>query len=611
MDAIGSHGSSYGFKLTYGLFQIVGMLVMVLIAFWLTYYCGGFAWSSEPLLQFNWHPLCMAFGLVYLSGNELLFSLSAILIYRGLRFERKRKLKLAHAGIQIVGFCSVVFGLKAVFSFHDAKGIANMYSLHSWIGLITVILFACQWCGGLISFLYPGIKSDLRSKYLPLHVVFGVIIFVLSCTAAIMGLLEKAIFKLGTDGRYQSFNSEGILINFIGLLIFVFGALGVYLVVQPTYKRVALAEDELLLHRRKVLESSQELREFEARLRGAYVRKAQIAQMAAKRLTLAQEKSEAADERLYFEQEAKLAAEEARLLEESKREESQRYARVLEVQLEERRRQEVERVKEQLKDRVELEKLAAREEEEDRQEMADVKRKQLELRAAMLDLFEAKRRWMEESRRVFEIEETLRQDYVKKRRLEEEDKKQQKAQTSMQIEAVKKMLAEKIQAEREEKEELERIREILWEEEKRKKEKEFWEEAARKHRQHVQELKINHVIQLRLREEEKAREKEEEARLRREMMKWYAEQERVELYTAQKRRAMEAEHRKSVETMILERRVAKELERQEEDRQWQEWQAEEEKRRRIIEEEQERLILEHGPTLGDMLPKLLSRTKIV
>jgi cytochrome b-561 len=69
---------------------------------------------------------------------------AGILIYRAFRFERKKKLKIAHGLIQIIGFVALVVGLQAVFDFHNAKGIANLYSLHSWLGISTVFLFACQ-----------------------------------------------------------------------------------------------------------------------------------------------------------------------------------------------------------------------------------------------------------------------------------------------------------------------------------------------------------------------------------------------------------------------------------------------------------------------------------
>ena len=62
------------------------------------------------------------------------------------------------------------------------------------------------------------------------------------------------------------------------------------------------------------------------------------------------------------------------------------------------------------------------------------------------------------------------------------------------------------------------------------------------------------------------------------MMNWYAEQEKVDLFTARKRRTIENEHRREIEKMIEERKVARQLEREAEDAAWKEWLKEEELR---------------------------------
>ncbi len=53
-------------------------------------------------------------------------------------------MKLIHAGLNVLAFILAVISVVAVFDFHNAKNIPNMYSLHSWIGLAVVILYPAQ-----------------------------------------------------------------------------------------------------------------------------------------------------------------------------------------------------------------------------------------------------------------------------------------------------------------------------------------------------------------------------------------------------------------------------------------------------------------------------------
>lgn len=51
---------------------------------------------------------------------------------------------MLHGSLALGAFVLTVLGLAAVFHFHNSQGTPNMYSLHSWMGLGTVLLFSCQ-----------------------------------------------------------------------------------------------------------------------------------------------------------------------------------------------------------------------------------------------------------------------------------------------------------------------------------------------------------------------------------------------------------------------------------------------------------------------------------
>ncbi|KAL1464970.1 hypothetical protein WDU94_004568 [Cyamophila willieti] len=225
-----------GFNAIYYFSQAVGAAIVVLVSLWTIHHRGGFAWRSDPAHEFNWHPLLMTIGMVYLGGN-------VNLIYRSLRNYGKKELKLAHVSLHSVILFMVLFGLVAAFDSHNFADPPkpNLYTLHSWIGLLTVILYFSQYVVGFFSFMYPGIADSLRAALMPYHVFCGVSIFIMSSCAVLTGLLEKAIWTLGAN--YASGGGEGFLMNFIGFLVIVYTFLIGYLLHKPAYKRSGRAKN--------------------------------------------------------------------------------------------------------------------------------------------------------------------------------------------------------------------------------------------------------------------------------------------------------------------------------------------------------------------------------
>ena len=61
-------GSWFEYLLIVILSTILLVGVLVLTLFWVIFYRGGFAWSENPELQFNLHPVLMVAGFITFSG---------------------------------------------------------------------------------------------------------------------------------------------------------------------------------------------------------------------------------------------------------------------------------------------------------------------------------------------------------------------------------------------------------------------------------------------------------------------------------------------------------------------------------------------------------------
>ncbi|NWQ68541.1 CYAC3 protein, partial [Neopipo cinnamomea] len=235
----------------------LGLLCVALVGTWCQHWRGGFSLDGGSR-TFNWHPVLMVTGLVVLYG-------AAALVYRVPSTWSGPKLpwKLLHGGLALGAFVLTVLGLAAVFRFHNSNGTPNMYSLHSWMGLGTVLLFSCQvgaspdppnsprhpelssphrvfpqWAAGFGAFLLPWAPAWLRQLYKPIHVFFGSTILLLSTASCVSGINEKLFFSLknGTT-QYKLLPAEAVFANTLGILILLFGVLVVGALARPSWKR--------------------------------------------------------------------------------------------------------------------------------------------------------------------------------------------------------------------------------------------------------------------------------------------------------------------------------------------------------------------------------------
>ncbi|XP_043695480.1 probable transmembrane ascorbate ferrireductase 3 isoform X2 [Telopea speciosissima] len=155
------------------------------------------------------HPFLMYFGFIFFAGE-------AIMAYKTIHAERKVQ-KFAHMSLHVVAFVLGIIGIYATFKYHKKQGITNMYSLHSWLGMGTFILYGLQWIFGFFNFWIRGVDSSTRRSYAPWHIFFGrVLLYMAICTA------ESGLMQSSTLLGLQKSN-ESRLINFTGLAILLFG----------------------------------------------------------------------------------------------------------------------------------------------------------------------------------------------------------------------------------------------------------------------------------------------------------------------------------------------------------------------------------------------------
>ncbi|CAN6317924.1 unnamed protein product [Urochloa humidicola] len=135
----------------------------VLVLLWCVHFRGGLSLGSPTNkgLIFNVHPVLMLIGFVIL-GSE------AIMSYKILPWSHDTN-KMVHMLLHALALFLGSVGIYAAFKFHNESGIANLYSLHSWIGLGTICLYGIQWLLGITTFFFPGASPTVRRRMLPWH----------------------------------------------------------------------------------------------------------------------------------------------------------------------------------------------------------------------------------------------------------------------------------------------------------------------------------------------------------------------------------------------------------------------------------------------------------
>lgn len=208
--------------------HFLGLVAVLFVFIWSIYFRGGMNFNATNTNHiFNVHPPLMLLGLVFLASE-------GILAYKTLPGSKPFR-KLVHLSLHFVAFVLGIVGIIAAFKYHNLNSIDNLYSLHSWFGLITIILFGLQWLVGFITFFFPGLAQSSRAAVLPWHAFSGLFIYGLAIATTELGFLEKLTF-LQQSSAITKFGSEAMFVNVLGLVVVLFGVAVSIAAVIPNYQ---------------------------------------------------------------------------------------------------------------------------------------------------------------------------------------------------------------------------------------------------------------------------------------------------------------------------------------------------------------------------------------
>ncbi|XP_018327634.1 meiosis-specific nuclear structural protein 1-like [Agrilus planipennis] len=365
-----------------------------------------------------------------------------------------------------------------------------------------------------------------------------------------------------------------------------------------------ITQDEMYqLRRRQILRNMEpELQELAARLKAAYVQKAvtvQLAEKEAQRLDEEVKKKQARDVMLA----AVITDEEMReeeMMKDMKQKEQYRIALQDQMIYKEKcRRYEYE---EFLRDKKLRDDYIKRMNDEAERQIQEEKCRKQKFREEEMKFKEAQQVWKDKKRRELEEEDKNIQDYLSTKTSDAKERREEQERKEAAKNAVIESIGQKLyQLQKTNQERQELIQQLA---EQQQKEKE--DDRYRRDIEKIETQKINTRICLfkQMQEHEEIRRKEEEndARYRKQMAEKMAEDERLELMTAErkKRRMIEIKH--EVEEMIKQRRQKRAEEIQLLIKLQEEEIKAEEERKRLVEEEKRIMLKEHARNIIGFIP---------
>jgi cytochrome b-561 len=182
--------------------HILSFMCVLVVIWWISLLGGLSFWNGQSSRNkthvFNWHPLLMITAFCFMTVAALAFR------SRQRNAIRRVVLKFTHGmAWTVAALCAIVALLAVVQSHNDAtvsgKFIANLYSLHSWIGVGVIIMYMVQFGMGVFTFACPTLSfmsssPNKKARIMRIHKFMGPFIYNCAAATILLGIEEKEGF---------------------------------------------------------------------------------------------------------------------------------------------------------------------------------------------------------------------------------------------------------------------------------------------------------------------------------------------------------------------------------------------------------------------------------
>lgn len=173
---------------------------------------------------FNWHPFLNFIAFLCFSEGMVLYGAAA----NGNM--DMRKVHRYHAILSTIGLAAMITAIVVVHGWKENMDVPHYYSVHSWLGMLTLTLAVTQWLVGTIVWCAPNAVEWCSGKFMHSHHWLGKTGYLCLWATVLLGLHNEQSILPGHD----AFTTDKVFSNWLAVLIALTGSFVVYWIMIAT-----------------------------------------------------------------------------------------------------------------------------------------------------------------------------------------------------------------------------------------------------------------------------------------------------------------------------------------------------------------------------------------